>query len=573
MPNQADTRTIVIVGGVAGGASAATRARRCNEHARIILFEKDEHVSFANCGMPYFIGGEIRDRDKLLVATPELLRRRFKIDVRTGHEVTAIDRQRRVVRFRRGGSEESLEQPYDRLILATGAAPIRPPIAGLDASNVFTLRNLADMDRIREAARALAAPGGAGRAERRAVVVGAGFIGLEMVEQLARLGIRTSLVELMPQVLPPLDPEMAHIIEAELKRHDVDLHLGDGIEGLRLAPAGSSGSMGRSLATGVTLSSGATIDADMVILGIGVRPNTELASAAGLALGKMGGITIDQHGRTSDPNVYAVGDAVEYIHGITGTPMRIALAGPANRAGRIAGQHAATDAALGMSPVVGTAIVRVFDQTAAATGLSVKLAPRLNQTARSVVVSAGHHAGYFPGAEPMFLKLIYEPDSGRVLGAQAVGGAGVDKRIDVIATAMHFRATVRDLAGLDLAYAPPYGSAKDPVHMAAFTACNELDGLASFVQPDAELEGLQVVDVRTDAEVERNPLPGALHVPIDDLRERIGEIDAAKPTVTVCHSGLRAYNAARILMQHGVRDVRVMTGSMSMRRHALRGEG
>lgn len=546
---------IVIVGGVAGGASAATRARRLNERAQIILFEKDAHVSFANCGLPYYIGGEIARRDKLLVASPELLERRFGIEVRTRQEVTAIDRQRRVVHVLDHATGRRYEQPYDRLILAPGASPIVPPMEGADAVNVFTLRNLADADAILRYI--------AEHQPKRAVVVGAGFIGLEMVEQLVRRELSVSLVELQEQVLPPLDPEMAQPLREELERHGVELYLGEGIAGLSVQDG---------QAVAVRLDSGRELPAELVLLGLGVRPNVQLARDAGLTLGPQDGIAVNEYMQTSDPAIYAVGDAVEYVFGPTDQPMRIPLAGPANRAGRLAGEHAATGRGAPMAPVMGTAIVRVFGQTAASTGLSVKLARRLGVAARSVTILANHHAGYFPGAHPITLKLIYAPDDGRILGAQAVGWAGVDKRIDVIATAMRFGGTVRDLAGVDLAYAPPYGSAKDPVHVAAFAACNQLDGLVDFAEPDEDLSQAQVLDVRTDREVTASPLTGvghAIHIPLDELRDRLNELDRTGPIVAVCASGVRSYVAARLLREHGFERARSLSGGQILRHRAL----
>lgn len=551
MHDKRDRRTIVIVGGVAGGASAATRARRCNEEARIIMYEKDAHVSFANCGLPYYIGDEIKERSKLLVAKPETFERRFNIEVHTHHEVVAIHREAKVVSVKRLDTGETFDQSYDRLILAPGATPIRPPMDGIDAPNVFTLRNLDDADRIR------------GYVEKnkpkRAAVVGAGFIGLEMVEQLKRVGVQTALVELMPQVLPPLDPEMAHVIQAELEREGVELCLGDGIAGMELADG---------VATGVHLNSDRIINADLVIIGIGVRPSTRLAAEAGLELGKMGGISVNNFMQTSDPWIYAVGDAVEYHYGPTDSAARIPLAGPANRAGRIAGQHAAVDNADEMALVFGTAIVRVFEHAAAMTGLSSKLAAKFGRDARAVFVTAKHHAGYFPGGRELIIKLIYEPKTGKVLGAQAIGPEGADKRIDVVATLMRFGGTVRDLAGLDLAYAPPYGSAKDPLHLAAFAACNDLDGITTFAQIDASLEGKQVVDVRAKSELGSGVIAGSKHIPVDELRGRLSELDAAKPTVTICRSGQRAHIAARILHGHGFDQVEDLTGGMLMHGHA-----
>ena len=551
-------RTIAIVGGVAGGASAATRARRMNEHAEIILFEKDEYVSFANCGLPYYIGGEIDNRDKLLVAPKELLQQRFRLDVRVRQEVLRIDRAAKTLTVVDHTTGAEYEQRYDKLILSPGASPLVPPLAGVDAKNVFTLRNLADTDRLHAATE--------NSQTKQAVVVGAGFIGLEMVEQLVERGFQVTLAELQPQILPLLDPEMVQPLQQTLAARGVRLLLGDGIERVLVDDHGQ--------ATGVQLQSGTVAEGDLVILGLGVRPNTQLAAAAELQIGETGGIVTNRFMQTNDADIYAVGDVAEYRFGPTGTSMRIALAGPANRSGRIAGEHAATGASAPMAEVMGTAIVRLFDQTAAATGLSAALARRMGVEARSVTIVSNHHAGYFPGALPLTLKLLYEPETGRVLGAQAVGAAGVDKRIDVIATAMAMRATVRDLAGLDLAYAPPFGSAKDPVHMAAFAACNQLDGIEEFIDADADLSGMQVLDVRTSAEVSRGPLAdveGAVNIPVDELRERLGELDPSQPTVVSCGVGLRAHVAVQILRQHGFQKVANLSGGATLRNRARAG--
>jgi NADPH-dependent 2,4-dienoyl-CoA reductase/sulfur reductase-like enzyme/rhodanese-related sulfurtransferase len=548
--------TIVIVGGVAGGASAATRARRVNESAEIILFEKDEYVSFANCGLPYYVGGEIEDRDKLLVATADFLANRFKLDVRTRQEVQSIDRAAKTVTVLNRTTAATYTQPYDRLILAPGADPLVPPMEGADAEGVFTLRNMADVDRMKAAAEA--------STTKKAVVVGAGYIGIEMVEQLIRCGFQTTLVELKSQILPLFDPEMVRPLQDDLTAHDVPLHLGDGIARVTTDESGR--------ATGVELASGKHIDGDLVILGIGVRPNLKLARAAGLAIGPGGGIATNRFMQTDDPNIYAVGDAAEYVYGPTGKPLRIALAGPANRAGRLAGEHAATGKASPMADVLGTSIVRVFDGVAAMTGLTSGLATAVGQAARSVTVIVANHAGYYPGATPITLKLLYEPESGQILGAQAVGKEGVDKRIDVIATAMAMRATVRDLAGLDLAYAPPFGSAKDPVHMAAFAACNQLDGLDDVVDADIDLAGKQVVDVRKPEEIAEAPLAGATSVvaiPLDELRDRIGELDKTADTVVTCAAGLRGHVALRILRQHGFEKVANLSGGATVRNRAV----
>ena len=542
------TQRILIVGGVAGGASAATRARRMNEDAEIIVFEKDEYISFANCGMPYHIGGEIESRDKLLVATPALLFDRFRIQVRTFHEVRSIDIESNTIGGINLETQEPFTESYDKLILAPGASPLVPPIEGIQSSNIFTLRNMADMDRILSFVRA--------QAGSRVAIVGAGFIGIEMAEQLKHVGIDVSLIELQDQVLPPLDYEMARPIQKALEEGGIEVHLGSGIHAIESE---------NGQATAVSLDNGDRVEVDAILLGMGVRPNTQLAQDAGLAIGQFGGISVNEYMQTSDADVYAVGDAVEYLHGVLGIHLRVPLAGPANRAGRIAGEHAATGHAHPMKPVIGTAIVRAFELSAAMTGLSIKQAKQNDLVARSVTITANNHAGYYPGAKPMLLKLVYEAQSGRVLGAQSVGEAGIDKRIDVIATAIALGASVEDLAGLDLVYAPPFGSAKDPVHMAAFAASNDLDGISPLVPFDADLEGYQVVDVRNPDEVERQPLEGAINIPMDALREGLAELDPARPTIVTCHSGLRAHTATRILKQHGFEEVSNLSGGMSVR--------
>jgi NADPH-dependent 2,4-dienoyl-CoA reductase/sulfur reductase-like enzyme/rhodanese-related sulfurtransferase len=547
------TPTIVIVGGVAGGASAAMRARRMNERARIIILERDSYVSFANCGLPYYLGGEIKDRDKLLVAKPSLIARRFQVEVRTQHEVTAIDRRAKVLTVQEHETGRMYEERYDKLILAPGAAPFVPPIPGVQARGVFTLRNLEDADRI-----AVAMPDA-----HRAVIVGGGYIGLEVAEQFRRQGLDVALVEMLPQVMPLLDREMAEPLHRQLEYHGVQLELGRGIASVEEKD-------GAALA--VLLTDRTRLPADIVLLGVGVRPNVGLAATAGLALGASGGIATDDHMRTSDPDIYAVGDAAEYLFGVTGQRMRLPLAGPANRSGRLAGEHAATGASRPAPAVWGTSVVRSFSTTAGITGLSLDAALRADLDARAVHVVAFHHASYYPGAEAMVLKLVYEGGTGRILGAQVVGGAGVDKRLDVIATLMHFHGTVHDLAQLDLAYAPPFGSAKDPLHMAAFAAENDLDGLAPVVQPGADLSAYQVVDVRAAHEVAARPLADVVHaklIPLDELRDRLDELDPSLPTVVACRSGLRSYVAVRILAQHGFEQVFNLSGAAALRDLAL----
>ena len=457
---------LLIVGGVAGGASAAARARRLSEDAQIILFERGPDVSFANCGLPYYLGGEIAERDKLLVVTPERLRTRFNLDVRVRTSVEAIDRAAKKVRVRDLASGREYEETYDKLILAPGAAPLRPPLPGIDLPGIFTLRNLQDVDRIKARM---------DQGVKQAVVIGAGFIGLELVENFVRQGIATTVVELQDQVLPPFDKEMTTPIAQELASKGVSLLLGQSAEAFEQAPDGLV----------VRLKSGQRLPAQLVVLGVGVRPENKLAVDAGLAVGPRGGIRVNEHLQTSDPDIYAVGDAIEVKDFVTGDPTQVPLAGPANRQGRIA-----ADNIFGRPSryrgTQGTAIVRVFDRTAAMTGASEKVLKRSNRPYRKVYVHPTHHAGYYPGAEAMTLKLLFDPETGKVLGAQAVGGAGVDKRIDVLAVAIQAGMTVFDLEEMELAYSPQYGSAKDPINMAGFVA----GGLLRGDHPQVDVEAV-----------------------------------------------------------------------------------
>jgi NADPH-dependent 2,4-dienoyl-CoA reductase/sulfur reductase-like enzyme/rhodanese-related sulfurtransferase len=543
---------ILIVGGVAGGASAATRARRLNENARIIMLEKDSYVSFANCGLPYHLGGAIQDRAKLLVAKPEMFKQRFDIEVRVRHEALAIDRTKKTVRIRDHVAGTEYDESYDKLILAPGAAPLIPDVPGVRAQGVHSLRNIEDMDRILAQLPAV----------KQVAVVGAGFIGLEVAEQLKERGLDVTLVEKFGQVLPPLDPEMAEPLRRELLRQGIRLISGAGFTAIREA-AGK--------ATGVVLENGVTVDADLVILGLGVRPYNQLAVAAGLGVGATGGILTDEYQRTADQDIYAVGDAAEYLIGTTGQRGRIPLAGIANRTGRLVGEHAATGKSAKAPAAWGTAIIKVFGLGAGIAGDSLKSALKRGVQARAVHITANHHAGYYPGAKSLTLKLVYEAGTGRILGAQAVGAAGIDKRLDVVASFLHFGGTVRDLAQVDLAYAPPFGSAKDPLHMAAFAAINDLDGIAPIIQPDADLASYQVVDVRGADECAELKLIGAEHahnIPLNTLRGRLGELDKSKPTAVVCHSGLRAHVATRLLREHGFDAVNV-SGATYVRDLAL----
>jgi NADPH-dependent 2,4-dienoyl-CoA reductase/sulfur reductase-like enzyme/rhodanese-related sulfurtransferase len=542
---------LVIVGGVAGGASAAARARRLSEKTEIVVFERGPDVSFANCGLPYYLGGEITERDKLLVVRPEVLRRRFNLDVRTRTPVEGIDRVAKTVRARHLATGRAYVERYDKLILAPGAAPVRPPIRGIDLPGVFTLRNLQDTDRIMERLNA---------GVRNAVVVGAGFIGLEMVENLVRRGVAVTVVELQPQVLPPLDPEMTTPIVAELTRHSVSVLLGDSAEGFVQNTDGLT----------VRLKSGRSLPAQIVILGVGVRPENQLAVAAGLDVGPRGGIRVNAHMQTSDPDVYAVGDVAEVTDAITGEPTQVPLAGPANRQGRIAADHAHGRPSR-YRGTQGTAIVRVFDKTAALTGASEKTLKRLGRPYRKAYVHPTHHAGYYPGAEGMTLKILFEPGTGKLLGAQAVGGAGVDKRIDVLAVALQAGMTVFDLEEVEPAYSPQFGSAKDPVNMAGFVAAGLLRGdhpqrdVEELIRPSADAPF--VLDVRTPAEFAAGHILGAVNVPVDELRARLADVPRDRPVVTYCQVGMRGYLATRVLRQHGYDAANLGGGYATYRLH------
>lgn len=535
---------IVIVGGVAAGASAAARARRLSEAARITVLERGPDVSFANCGLPYHIGGEISDRSRLAVQTPESLAKLLALDVRVRTEALRIDRARKVVVARElesGGAE--FELPYDKLILAPGAAPLRPPLPGIDDPRVLTLRNLQDMDRIKIAAGAAA----------RVLVIGAGFIGLEMAEQLKRLGKAVAVVEAADQVLPPLDPEIAGPVAEALRNEGVDLVLGDAIAGFSAEGAGLA----------ATLKSGRRLEADFAVLAIGVKPESGLAAAAGLELGARGAIKVDAFLRTSDPDIYAAGDVVESFDRLSGAPMNLPLGGPANRQGRAIADHIFNPERARPYPGhVGTAIVRIFDLAAGLTGWSEKRLAQAGRPYRATVVTDHQHASYFPGATPLTLKLLWSPEDGRVLGAQAVGADGVDKRLDVIATALAAKMTIDDLAELELAYAPPFGSARDVVNTAGFAAQNARDGL---VRPVATLPAERaVLDVRPEAVAQLSPVPGAVNIPFPELRARLGELDRARPWVTVCALGKTSYFAARVLAQAGY-DVVGLAGGVRVR--------
>jgi NADPH-dependent 2,4-dienoyl-CoA reductase/sulfur reductase-like enzyme/rhodanese-related sulfurtransferase len=541
---------LIIVGGVAGGASAAARARRLSEDAEIILFERGPDVAFANCGLPYYVGGEIVERDKLLVVTPERLRTRFKLDVRTRASVEAIDRTAKRVRVRELASGREYEESYDKLILAPGAAPLRPPIPGIDLPGIYTLRNLHDVDRIKEKV---------DRGVSQAVVVGAGFIGLELVENLVRRGIATTVVELQDQVLPPFDKEMTTPIAEHLASKGVSLLLSQSADAFEPIADGLT----------VRLKSGQRLLAQLVILGVGVRPENKLAVDSGLEVGPRGGIRVNDHLQTSDPNIYAVGDAIEVKDFISGDPTQVPLAGPANRQGRLAADHI-FGRSVRYRGTQGTGIVRVFERTAAMTGASEKVLRRANRPYRKVYVHPTNHAGYYPGAESMTLKLLFEPSRGTLLGAQVVGGAGVDKRIDVLAVAIQANMTVFDLEEMELGYSPQYGSAKDPINMAGFVAA----GLVRGDHPQADVEAIlaarsgnrpYLLDVRTPSEFALGHIPDALNIPVDELRSRLGDLPRDREIVVYCQVGQRGYLATRILLQAGFKCVNLGGGYKTFR--------
>lgn len=542
-------KRILIVGGVAGGASCAARARRLDEDAEILLFDRGPYVSFANCGLPYYVGDVIADEKKLLVASAELFKTRFNIDVRTENEVIAVDRERREIAVKRLTTGEVYREKYDALVLAPGAAPIRPPLPGTDLPGIFVLRNIPDSRRIRQWI--------VEHKAERAVIIGAGLVGLEMAENLVARGIAVTVVEMLKQVLPPLDPEMAEPVRERLASRGVSLHLGDAVAGFEQDVRG---------VLLVRTQSNATFPADLVILSIGVRPETKLAKEAGLELGERGGIRVDENMRTSDPHIWAVGDAVETRDFVTGEWGLVPLAGPANRQGRIA-----ADSICGRESafrgVQATGIIGVFGLTVAFTGASEKSLLRAGiKEYEKVYLHPGHHAGYYPGAQPIHLKLLFSTDDGRILGAQAVGEEGVARRIDVIASLIQMCGTVFDLEQAELCYAPQFGAAKDPVNMAGMIASNFLRGDLPLARWEDVLQtGALVLDVREPSEFAAGHVPGALNIPLPQLRARLGELPRDREIWLYCGVGQRSYYALRILLQHGFAVKNLPGGFMTYR--------
>ena len=525
---------IVIVGGVAGGASAAARIRRLSEQSEIVLLERGDEPSFANCGLPYYVGGVITERNKLLVAPKSRLIERYRIDVRVRSEAISIDRNAKTVEVRELDTGRQYTESYNRLILSPGAVPFRPPVPGIDLPGVLTLRDLRDADRLHATA----------AKAKSAVIVGAGFIGIEMAENLVRRGLHVTLVELADQILPPWDKEMTRVLAQHLQQQGVQLLLQDSAQSFAQA--------GEQIVT--TLQSGASCTSDFVVLCIGVRPENRLALDAKLECGPRGGIRTNRHMQTSDPAIYAVGDAVEIMEFVSGQPTQIPLAGPANRQGRIAADHIfGRDSAF--RGTQGTAIVGVFEMTAAMTGLSEKLLQRMQRPYYKIYVHPAQHAGYYPGAQSLSLKLLFDPLDGKILGGQAVGGAGVDKRVDGLALAIQAGLSVYDLEEAELCYAPQYGSAKDPLNMAGFVASGVLRGDHPVVHVDQlatlTADAAVLIDVRTPAEFQAGHVPGATNVPLDELRDRLSELPTDRKLVVYCQVGMRGYLATRILLQHG----------------------
>lgn len=543
----------IIIGGVAGGATAAARIRRIDEHAEIVLFEKGEHISYANCGLPYYIGGTIADRDKLFVQTPEAFGRRFNIKVKTLSEVTKINPSAKTVTVKTAIGKEYTES-YDKLLLSPGASPVRPPLPGIDSEGIFTLRNVADTDAIKNYMQAHK-PG-------TAVIIGAGFIGLEMAENLHDAGIAVSVVEMADQVMAPIDYSMASFVHEHLAQKGVSLYLGKAVEAFEQTDG----------AINVKFKSGEVLKTDLVILSIGVRPNTMLASDAGLELGDMKGIKVNDYLQTSDENIYAVGDAIEFRHPITGMPWLNYLAGPANRQARIVADNMVFGNSSTYEGAIGTSVAKIFDLTVAATGLPAKRLRQFGIDYLSATIHPNSHAGYYPGALPMTIKVTFSPADGKLLGAQIVGYDGVDKRIDEFALVIKRGGTVYDLQAIEQAYAPPYSSAKDPVAVAGYVAGNILSGKMKPLYwrelRDADLSKVTLIDVRTPDEFSLGALKGAINIPLDDMRERIKEIPADKPVFLYCGVGLRGYLASNILRQNGFDDVRNLVGGIKLYKSA-----
>lgn len=540
-------KRVLVVGGVAGGASCAARARRLSESAEIIMFDRGEYISFANCGLPYYVGNVIKNEENLIIATPELFRDRFKIDVHLQSEVVELDRKNSCIQVKDLRTGDIYREKYDALVLSPGASPIRPNMPGIDLAGIFSLRTIPDGRQIKAWIEQ--------RNAKRAVIVGGGYIGMEMTENLVNLGLSVTIVEMQSHVMPLLDPEMVSPIHAELVKHGVTLHLNETVTGFEQSKDGS-------ILTG--LKSGRTEKADLVILSIGVRPEIKLAEAAGLKIGRRGGICVDKQMRTSDEKIWAVGDAVEVKDVVTGQLGVIPLAGPANRQGRIA-----ADTIMGRNSefrgVQGTSVVGIMGLVVAFTGVNEKTLRNMEIWDKpvpyeKVYLHPGHHVGYYPGASPISLKLIFSRKDGRVVGAQAIGRGGVEKRIDVISMAIQKKATVFDLEEAELCYAPQFGSAKDPVNLAGMIAANVLRGDARIIHWDAlEKSPAFILDVRNPSEYKRDHIEEAVNIPLDELRNRMGEVPRDQEIWAYCAVGQRSYYASRALSQYGY-DIKNLSG-------------
>ena len=534
---------IIIVGGVAGGASTSTRLRRMNEKAEIIILERGEYISFANCGLPYHIGNVISEREKLLVVTPQILKDTFNIDARVRHEAVSIDRKKKTVKIRDLSSGREYTEEYDKLVLSPGASPLIPPIEGTNLPGVFSLRSIPDMDKIRDFI--------SEREPKSAVVVGGGFIGLEIAENLQHRGLEVTIVEMLNQVMAPIDYEMAAMVHQHLDFKHIRLALGDGIHNIE-----------QNQSLSVTLQSGKTVETDLVILSVGVRPENTLAKVAGLELGAKGAISVNAHMQTSDPDIYAIGDAAAVKNIISGTEVNLPLAGPASKQARIAADHI-SGKDVSFTGVQGTSIVKVFDLTVASTGLNTKQLKDLKLPFKNAVIHASNHSGYYPDASPLAFKLLFSPE-GKMFGAQIVGLEGVDKRIDVIATAIRGGMTVYDLEELELAYAPPYGSARDPINIIGFLAGNILRGDLDTIDWDAidslDRSKYTPLDVRDPMELTIGMIEGSLNIPLSELRARVKEIPRSKKLLVYCQVGQRGYFAARVLSQLGFEVVNLNGG-------------
>jgi len=539
----------IIIGAVAGGASTAARLRRNDEHAEIVIFEKGEYISYANCGLPYYIGNVITNRNALFVITAASFNKRFNIDVRTLTEVTAINRSTKTVSARNQTTGEQYEESYDKLILSPGAEPVRPPLPGITSKGIFTLRNVADTDYIKTYVQQ--------EQVKKAVVIGAGFIGLEMAENLHSLGLDVSIIEMTDQVLTPVDFPIAAILQQHIRSKGVHLHLSTAVSGFEQTESGLQ----------VLLSNNKVLEADVVILSIGVKPDTKLAADAGLKIGDARGIQVNEYLQTSDPDIYAVGDAIEFTNPITLKPMITYLAGPANKQGRICADNLVFGHTKKYKGSINTAIVKVFDMTVATAGTASKHLQAAGIKHHISTITSGSHAGYYPGSKQMTIQIAFTPDEGRLLSAQIVGYDGVDKRLDILASVIKHNGTIDELTEFEHAYAPPFSSAKDPVNMAAFAAENILNKKSVVFQWN-ELDKITaddlLLDVRTQKEYEAGKIMNAINIPVDELRERIAEIPTGKTIYIYCLGGLRGYLAQRILMQNGYTNTLNLSGGYQL---------